>query len=107
MRQSKSPHLLFEADLGSAGAVAVFVNLLDVTVADAEQGFAERLVDLPIWLDLHFDIEVETCQIRKGIRYADDVARSAHSNCVIVHRQSFHSKLQDIAGNVVIIMNSR
>ena len=47
-----------------------------MTVADAERGFAERLVGLPIWLDLHFDIEVETCQTRKEIHYGDDIARS-------------------------------
>ena len=48
MMQSKSPRFLFEADLDSAEAVAVLARLLDVTVADAEQGSAERLVDLPI-----------------------------------------------------------
>ena len=50
MMQSICHHFLSETDLDfvdSADAVAVFANLLDVTVADAEQGSAERLVDSP------------------------------------------------------------
>ena len=42
-------------------------NLLDVTVADAEQGSAEQLFDSPISLDLCFDTAVGMCQIRKEI----------------------------------------
>ena len=93
--QSKSLRFLFEADLDSADAVAVFANLLDVIVADVEQEFAERLVDLPIWLDLHFDIEAEMCQIRKEIRYEDDVARSAYFRLCLCAQGKF---TQDIAG---------
>lgn len=50
MMQSICHHFLSETDLDfadSADAVAVLANLLGVTVADAEQGSAERLVDSP------------------------------------------------------------
>lgn len=50
MMQSTGHHFLSETApdfADSADAVAVLANLLDVTVADAEQGFAERLVDSP------------------------------------------------------------
>ena len=51
MMQSKYHHFLFETDpdfADSADAVAVLATLLGVTVADVEQGSAERLVDSPI-----------------------------------------------------------
>lgn len=81
MMQSKCHHSLSETDpdsADSADAVAALASLLDVTVADAEQESAERLVDSPIQLDLCFDIEVEMCQTRKEIRCWDDVARLAY-----------------------------
>ena len=70
MKQSKCHHYLSEIDPDSADfadAVAVLENLLDVAVADAEQGSAEQLFDSPISLGLYFDIAVGMCQIRKGI----------------------------------------
>ena len=79
MMRSRYHHSISEADPGSvdsAGAV-VLASLFDVTVADAEPGFAERLVDSPIWLGWYSDIEVEMFQIRKEIRYVDDGTRSA------------------------------
>ena len=48
MTQSKFHHSLSETDPDSAVAVAVLASSLDVIVADAEQGSAERLVDSPI-----------------------------------------------------------
>ena len=70
MKQSKCHHSLSETDPDSADfadAVAVLESLLDVAVADAEQGSAEQLFDSPISLGLYFDTGVEMCQIRKGI----------------------------------------
>lgn len=80
MLQSICHHFLSETDpdfAGLADAVAVLANLLDVTVEDAGQESAERLVDLPRWLDLCFGIEVEMCRIRKETRYEDGVTKSA------------------------------
>ena len=77
LMQSKCHRCLSETgpdSADSADADAVLVSSLDVTVADAEQGSAERLVDSPIWLGLCFDIEVGMCQIRKETRCWDDVA---------------------------------
>ena len=70
MKQGKCHHYLSEIDPDSvdfADAVAVLESLLDVTVADAEQGFAEQLFDSPIPPGLYFEIAVGMCQIRKGI----------------------------------------
>ena len=72
MLQSTCHRFLSETDpdlVELADAVAVLANLLDGTVAGAGQESAERLVGSPIWLDLCFGIEAETChQIRKEIR---------------------------------------
>ena len=51
MMQNTCHHSLSETDLDfaeSADAVAVHAKILNVTVADAGQESAERLVDLPI-----------------------------------------------------------
>ena len=70
MKQSKCHHYLSEIDPDSADladAVAVLESLLDVTVADAEQGSAAQLFDSPISLGLYFDTAVGMFQIRKEI----------------------------------------